>query len=441
MKVVHLFLLCFFIVCIYILFYKDDKKNHKKVNSMFMSIEPTQTYYLLTPNPYDISLFVKDLLLSYQSYKKTNTWIDSFQHAMEDTYQLHFNTKILPTSTQTFINSTVTQISQVVKNPNDDVYNWLAMLTVTFVPECPSTYKFYTYQPIAPHSFYMNFSKPGTITLKDMIDIVLPKNDSFYVSSTIIDTLNTSPFIDTITKTTIAINDIRLPVQYTYFDPLDIYKNPSKYTFCGIGIVDSSQPEYVVLVDPSQFSSLNRLLKNSDASDKIPIHPWFSLPDYTVEWNDDWSTMFSASDTNPIQDGINKILVSKQMKPLVDYTTTSLFSLPSTYYWIITLLSLAPTTTPITDLFVYMKHPGISRESCEMGCINPCLQTFDNYAFDCMSWICGDENETKCSAKCLYDAASRKKYYCGTHRDINYPTFQGHINDSVNTCIKKNNCE
>ena len=245
---IWLLIICILIFSIY--WIKPDKK---------IELETLEsTYYLIHFNNYDFSNFLRDMGLSYKKYITTNTWRYSFQQAMIDTYVLYFDTNILPKDTQTFIDNTIDTISKVVTDDHADVSNWITYYTVNFTPTIPTSYHLYTYQTFDQRSYYTNLKlKNETIYLKDVVD--LKKN--IYITSDLITLLDQSKtYINTISTTPINLTDIRLPIQYTYFDPLDIYLNPNKYVFSGMGITDLSQPEYILSVDKNQFPFLNRLL-------------------------------------------------------------------------------------------------------------------------------------------------------------------------------------
>jgi hypothetical protein len=413
--------------------------NFKPTVPVNYSLSP---YYLLHVNNYDFTHFLGDMGVSYNSYfAKGNTWESSFQQAMIDTYVLYFNTKILPVDTQGFIDTTINMIKKGVSDDHADVSNWIALYTVNFKPILPTSYYLYTYQPVNTKSFYMNF-KSESIVFKDVIDIFLGKSD-FYVPSSIIESLTQSTpdtYINVIS--TINTNDIKVPIEYTYFDPLDIYVNPTNYTFSGIGIVDNSQPGYILLVEKSEELYLNRLLKDSSNTiGKTPINSWFTLPDYTIIWKDEWCDLFNSNDANPILDGINKILSLQNIKPIQTTDTSVLFTiLPSSYYWVITLLSLIKTVPNQSDLFYYLKDPGLNVETCKDNCIDNCMSIFDQYYGECSSFC--DDGESngppRCDLNCAITAQQGKNYYCGKNKDQDYQTYFGNDVPSVNTCIKTN---
>jgi hypothetical protein len=165
------------------------------------------------------------------------------------------------------------------------------------------------------------------------------------------------------------------------------------------------------------------------------------MPDYTIIWKDEWCNLFDINDKNPIQDGINKILSLQKMTPITTTDSKTLFSiLPSSYYWIITLLSLIKMYPDQSDLFYYLKNPGLDVESCKDKCFNACSNIYDQYFMECEASDCTDENAGSCDIRCASDSQSYKNYYCAQNKDLDYYTFNGNRIDSVNKCIKKN-CE
>jgi hypothetical protein len=138
---------------------------------------------------------------------------------------------------------------------------------------------------------------------------------------------------------------------------------------------------------------LNRLLKVSN-NDTPLIHPFFDFPNYEVIWNDQWLldmlTSYKAyldkgkTMTDSFQGALSD-LVSKQTGKTLsfDYTKASSYfdAIPSTYYWIITLLSMySPSKTMVETetLFQYMKSAAYDPTKCYNFCDNEttkCMET------------------------------------------------------------------
>lgn len=449
----------------------EPKLKHE-LEPKLESFELEPQYVLFHINPYDTSSFVKNMLTTYQTYKKENkTWEDSFQLSMIDTYKLYYNITTLPSSTQDFINKTINTIKNVVKNDNDDVYNWLVMSTQTFKPNSPNGYQFYSYENVNTfQKYYMNISV-GTgstsLPLKNVIDTCMSTNIySIYLPKSIATSLNlltSTNDIDSYKKAISAISisytDIRIPVDYTYFDPIDIYINPSQYTFSGIGITDQKQPNYILLTDKSQSASLNRLLKNSSIDPKTPIHAWFNLPDFSINWNDNWidnyvntyntSKTSGKSDMISTLDGINAILISQQISPIdsfpkdVNDLKNLTSKLPKLFYWVITLFAVYPSISEKENLIYYMKRPGTNVKECTETCGDTCISNYDQYFRECVG-MCGGGSPleiTQCDFKCSLTSQYDKNYYCRSGKPgfyENISTYDGNILPSMDSCIKTN---
>ena len=479
-------LLCLIIIVIIVIIILDQPLSLKQPleksleesleQPLEQPLEPkVDEYVLFHINPYDTSSFVKNMLTIYQTYKKENkTWEDSFQQSMIDTYKVYYNITTLPSSTQDFINKTISNIKNVVKNDNDDVYNWLVMSTQTFKPESPNGYKFYSYENVNTfQKYYMNISigtGSTSLPLKNVIDtcmstniysIYLPK--SIVTNSSLNSSLNSSNDISSYKKAisdiSISYTDIRMQVDYTYFDPMDIYINPSQYTFSGIGITHQKQPNYILLTNKSQSASLNRLLKNSSIDPKIPIHAWFDLPDFSINWNDNWidnyvntyntSKTGGKSDMISTLDGINAILISQQISPINSFPKdendlNNLFSkLPKLFYWVITLFAVYSTIPEKENLIYYMKRPGTNVKECTETCGDTCISNYDQYFRECVG-MCGGGSPleiTQCDFKCSLTSQYDKNYYCRSGKPgfyENISTYDGNILPSMDSCIKTN---
>lgn len=346
--------------------------------------------YLLNVKPYVFPTFAGDTLNLYSSYfQKTNNWVTSIQQSMKDMYQKYFQTE----PDNIFLDKLISDIKQVVKNDSDDVYNWILLKLNDFNP-IPSTYKFYTYEKVDTSKlFYMNHYE--TIkTLKDAIDISIYLKTSLFVYDGIISILDQSnSYENTITST--PFNSLITDVIYTYFDPMDIYINPNRYTLnMGIGLMDTTQPSYTIYIPKNQLQYLDHLLKVSSKDTPI-IHSFFEFPNYKIIWDDEWiKDMLDIygkyiSDGKEMTDAFQKTLsdfTKKQLNNYIEYNykTPSIYfkMIPSEYYWIIILLSLfdpSKTVIETEKLFQYIRSASYDPK--------PCYDFCDNDAIQCMNAV------------------------------------------------------
>ena len=283
-------------------------------------------------------------------------WQQSLAQCYVDVYYQNYNIKYtldtLPPLTQKFIQSFSSQPTTISW---DDFTDNILPLVMNFIPDVPPSTTFYSYkQSDISNTFYIKNSTRVN-TLKNCVDLALSLNGQFYVSKDIIDILtkNKYNYINTIAST--KIDYFFRPVQYTFFDPLDLYLHPNRYTLNkGVGIMDATQPNYTLFVEKNQLKSLNRLLTLSSI-DTPMIHAFFDLPNYTLAWDDSWKNiMFNDYDTyisknysttNAFQKTLEDIFLMKNSDGInikFDYTKASSYFniIPPTFYWIILLLSL-----------------------------------------------------------------------------------------------------
>ena len=414
---------------------KKNIKKNKHVDNFRIS-QPI-SYKNIIVNPYDFSAFNSIFINGYENYKKQNkTWKDSIKQSSIDSYQKLFGRTDLydTTNIPRFIDKMIATIGNIVKDDNDDVKNWVVFLSGTFVLQPYDSYKYYIIEPFdANTSYYMNISistDKTECTLADLFDVLIKKQLSCYLPDTVYTQLeNKNIDYKTLLSTIkININDVRIPVSYNYINPTDIFTNSSRYTFSGIGISDNQQPEFVVLVDKSQFQYLNRLLKNSDANTKIPIHSWFPMYDYTIVWKDEWSGILENYYKNSIINSDTKTAFIKSLNYLllqqnssfqnIPLTFTSLSQLltivPPTFYWMITLIGLLDSVQFKYDLFYYPKFPGRDQQQCRTNCYSSCIKNFDNSYEICVN-NCPSQTAAKCGTSCIIEAMYDKLYFCSKH--------------------------
>jgi hypothetical protein len=374
MKLFIVFIIIIILFILYLFFKRKQNKDEDFTYTQFIESTP-ETFYLMTVNQYSFPSFQKEIFSSYTSlYSSTKNWKNSIEQSIIKFYQKYFNTSIIPVEFTTIISS----IQQFQPDLSQDVYNWIILSFTPYKePIIPSTYQFYSYENRdISKSFYMNQSVLVN-TLKDAVDYALLLNISFFVYDNIITEINQKDYKTSIQN--IKFNDFITPVSFTYFDPMDIYLHPSRYTLnMGIGIMDTTQPSYTIYVSKNQLPSLVRLLKVS-SHDTPVIHAFFDFPDYTVAWDDAWITQMITSyqgyKTDAFQNTLSDFLKTQGFNVTLDYKNlqNNFSILKPTFYWIITLLSLYGTVDTET-LFQYMRSAGYDPKPCYDFCDRDALQ-------------------------------------------------------------------
>lgn len=403
--------------------------------------QPPQPIYLLTVSDYTTWIttfqgYIMDNITDWFSNGEPISWQQEITKSIIDTYFALYNIKYtvatLPRLSMNFINSLPLQPLTL---STSDLLNYIPPLINSFIPDVPPSLSLYSYKPVdIKKSFYIKNSA-RVKTLKDCIDLALSYNGQFYVNSDIINTLNLNKkneynYITTISTT--KLDYFIRPVQYTYFDPLDLYLHPARYTLnMGVGIMDSTQPAFTIFVAKNQLASLDRLLTVSHI-DTPMIHTFFDLPNYIVEWDDTWITqLFATYDTviktksttqafqQAISDTVYNVTNVKDSKNIIniqfDYTKASSYfiSLPSTFYWIITLLSLFnPTANDVTNKLLLQRLVNASYNP--QGCYNYCdseQKVCDNEAqaltLAC-ELACGHVGSEACQDNCATELSNLK---------------------------------
>ena len=401
----------------------------------------TSKIYLLSVYPYQYQNFVNRVIFYSSQYQHQFDWKVSLQKGMENAYQEFFRTSVLPSKTQAFIDDIV--------NSNNKIN--LLKLT-SFVPTVLSSY-FYTYKK-ADQSYYIK--NIPVKTFQEAIDLSLKLKTDFYVDDSHIkelDQIDPSMFNKQIS--TIPYNGFFYsPVKYTYFDPMDIYLHPSRYSLNeGIGIVDNQQPTYTLFVEKDQLRYLNRLLKNSQL-DVPTIHSFFKMPNYSLIWDDHYIEILSSSYQQlrqhlSIKDSfygsIHSFILTIIPRFNMELNDPSLLFkyLPSSYYWIITYLSLFDSTYTddkiLNYLFTYAKNPSYNPTNCynEANVLyKSCQDTalIDNLF--CMTSCLGDGF---CEKECE-DSFVKSKRLCETNlEDFKKKCIDN--NDSFVYCTSNSDCK
>lgn len=450
-------LILFLILFIVIVLYHTDilqqffKSKNKAVDQpKYKAVDPPvykavgQPIYLLTVSDYTTWIttfhaYMYDELVHWWNGYSTQTlsqgisWQQALTQTIIDTYldlyKITYTVATLPPLSMTFKNSLPTLPVLLSFN---DIYPQNKILN-NFIPDVPPSLSLYSYKPVdIKTSFYIKNSA-RVKTLQNCIDLAISlSSGQLYVNSDIINTLESkkNDYINTISTT--KLDYFIRPVQYTYFDPLDLYLHPARYTLnMGVGIMDSTQPAFTIFVAKNQLASLDRLLTVSHI-DTPMIHTFFDLPNYIVEWDDTWITqLFATYDTviktksttqafqQAISDTVYNVTNVKDSKNIIniqfDYTKASSYfiSLPSTFYWIITLLSLFnPTANDVTNKLLLQRLVNASYNP--QGCYNYCdseQKVCDNEAqaltLAC-ELACGHVGSEACQDNCATELSNLK---------------------------------
>jgi hypothetical protein len=392
-KIVKIFLLLFIILFIGRFLFG----NHNTITktSYFEIPNSNTNIYKLSVNQYNFPTFTQEIFDLYTSYfAKNQNWKDSLQKAFSDTYKKYFGITLLSASDDPidFKQKIYNKLSAYPFKDNSDVSNFLALLITSYTPTIPSNYVFYTYEKIDKTTSFYSKNSYKISTLKDAVDTSLYLKESFFVYDDIVTALdNSTDYVNTITNT--PFNTLITDVKYNYFDPMDIYIHPDRYRLnMGVGIMDTTQPLYTIYMSKTQLPFLNRLLKVSN-NDSPLIHSFFDFPNYKVIWDDQWVvdmlTSYNTYLTNgkTMTDSFQQTLsdlVTKQTGKNVsfDYTKASSYfdEIPSTYYWIITLLSMydpSKTKVETQTLFQYMKSAAYDPSKCYDFCDKEAIQCIE----------------------------------------------------------------
>ena len=410
---------------------------HKKtISSSFRNINSIaydQTVFLLNVSNYtqwaiNFNNYIPEALIVYINNSidptKFVNWQQSLGQCYVDIYYQYYNIKYTPSTlpplTKAFMQSFSSQPTTILW---DDFANNILPLVMNFTPDVPSSITFYSYkQADISNTFYIKNSTRVN-TLKNCVDLAISLNGQFYVNKNVINVLtdtdkNKNDYIKAITDT--KINYFISPVKYTFFDPLDLYLHPKRYTLnMGVGIMDNTQPNYTLFVEKNQLKSLNRLLTLSSI-DTPMIHAFFDLPNYTVEWDNSWkNVMFNDYDTyinknysttDAFQKTLENIFLMKNGDGIdikFDYTKASSYFdiIPSSFYWIILLLSLfnpAFSNDQNKLLLQRLVNAGYDPTECYNNCDSE-MKVCDNEAkviTDACYFSCGDINSNPCQDNC-----------------------------------------
>jgi len=395
------------LIIVLILIYKSNKavvSNPPKLNTIFsVSNMPNVDYYILDVDERPFSMEKLISRYVYYQFSDPKYKIMPWQKEVAQCYMDVYNIK----SVDQFSEPINTFLASLPNLPSP--LSLVDSITIENLMQnfnAPSLY-FYSYKKVdVSKSFYMN-DIHSIKTLKDAIHY----SKHFYVHQNIINSLDKSP-------DTIPLNGLITPVSYTYFDPMDIYTNPERYTLNnGIGIMDTTQQKYTIFVDKNQLRSLNKMLKLSSI-DNDTIHSFFNLPNYMVKWYDLWSKSLivsyqnyrknGQSSTYAFQQSISDLLKEYSIITSIDYTKASSYfnTLPSFYYWVIVYLSLfKPTNTDDQNqlLLQRMTNASFDPEGCFEYCtseVNTCKTIQDIYLPICNS-SCGGISDPNCQQSCI----------------------------------------
>jgi hypothetical protein len=259
--IIYLVFLILFIICILYL-YNLGKRLDKKSN--IVSKASITNLYLVSVHNYDYSKFGPSLLQNYKNRMNNNQdWKNALQLAMIDTYHNFFNVNELPGDVNTWLQS-IYNTPIFAKDTDPIVNQFFVISLVQYIPTVLASY-FYTYKIVDITKSYYIKNIPVK-TIKNAFDLAIQLTKSFYGNNIMIQTLdNIKPSSFSKDISTIPFPGLFYsPVSYTYFDPMDIYLHPNRYTINnGIGIMDSTQPTYTLYVEKDQLQYLNQLLKDS----------------------------------------------------------------------------------------------------------------------------------------------------------------------------------
>jgi len=378
--------------------------------------------YLLTVSNYtqwilDFQGLVADAFVGYEFGNKIVPWQEELAQCYVDvykTYNMSFTTKTLPPLTMKFIKSLPNQPQTLTP---DDVISIIQPLITNFVPDVPTSISFYSYQMVDTSKTFYIKNSARISTLQNAVDLALSYQTQFFVNSGIVKVLDDTTkndYISIIKKE--ALDYFIRPVTYTYFDPLEIYLNPKRFTLnMGVGIMDLTQPKYTIYVNKNQLESLNRLLLVSNINTPL-IHPFFELPNYQVKWDDSWvQQLFDNYDkyiknnntTYAFQKTISDLLNKQGLNIILDYKKASSYFklLLSDFYWVITLLSLFnPNSSDEKNklLLQYLSNAGYNPQPCYDYCTNQkniCISESIVLTTAC-ELTCGHESSEECEYNC-----------------------------------------
>lgn len=442
-------ILVIFVVVIFMHFKRYQKLFSPNEELTESDSDNSDNIYLLSVSDYtqwvkDFQSDIADTFIGYElGSNKIVPWQQELAQSYVDVYNTNYNTSFtrstLPPLTAKFIQNLPT--TPVTLGPDDPI-NVVMPLFTSFVPDVPPSLSFYSYKPVdVSQSFYIKNSS-RVQKLKDCVDLALSLNTPFYVNADVINKLDLDKNSYALTIAQIPLDYFIRPVNYTYFDPLDIYVHPTRYTLNkGVGIMDTTQPNYTLFVEKNQLASLNRLL-NVSGVDTPMIHAFFELPDYTVEWDDAWrNNLFTQYDlyiskkmttTQAFQQAIIDTLktFTKTTLSSLDYTNPSKYFslLPSNLYWVIILLSLFDPSASDTQnklLLQRLVNAGYNPQdcynycdreqsvcydesqaatlACQLACGHPSPEACEDNCRTLLSSlnnVCGLDNQA-CKTKCL----------------------------------------
>lgn len=424
-KYIIIILIIFTIVIF--MYFKRNPTIFNQRNKFNKFSEDSEKIYLLSVSNYtkwvlDFQSYIADAFVGYElGSNKIVPWQQELAQCYADVYNTNYNTSFtrstLPPLTTKFIQSLPTTPITLTM---DDCTNIVLPLFMNFVPDVPPSLSFYSYKQVnMSQSFYIKNSF-RVQKLKDCVDLALSLNTSFYVNANVINTLvstNKNSYASTIAQ--ISLDYFIRPVNYTYFDPRDLYIHPKRYTLnMGVGIMDTTQPTYTLFVEKNQLASLNRLL-NLSSVDTPMIHAFFELPDYTVEWDDAWlKQLFTQYDlyiskkmttTQAFQQAIIDTLSMYTAIKLssIDYTRPASYFdiLPSNLYWVIILLSLFdPSDTDEQNKLLLQRlvNAGYNPQDCYNYCDREQIICYDEAQGMTLACElgCGRGSSEACSANC-----------------------------------------
>lgn len=438
MKIFLFICICIFILTIFV-YYSNSKQSRRKFTNSKQS-----NLYLITvyPYQYNISGFKGVLTKYFTMYKnQSGDWKTALKKAMTSSYQEVFNSSIIPDDSEKFVDDIVN---------SNNILNTFKISSYT--PSLLSSF-FYTYKIVDPTNSYYIKNIPVK-TLQNGIDLALQLKTGFYGDDTtiqLLDKINPNTFRTDISNT-IFPNFFYSPVTFIYFDPMDIYLHPSRYTLNkGVGIMDSTQPTYTLYVEKDQLQYLNRLLKNSSL-DVPMIHAFFRLPNYKLIWDDQFAdtllnTYENLRQIKSIKDsfyGSISSFVSSTLNKTIDLS--NLFNtLPSTYYWIITYISLFdPTNNDAKSIFSYAKSPSYDPTICYNQCDlakDTCKKENEGTLIFCLAGCDSepqDPNYQNCMTNCGTDKADNDMSCDNSDSDCK--SNCQNRGTSVTYCTKNSDC-
>lgn len=436
------------------LLYKEKDDPNEKITLVFYTFTPSD--YLAWLPKFRGELI--DTFVSYEAFpsKRITPWQTELVQCYLDVYKKLYNIQYTFSTLPPLLDAFSKTLQNVVIS--DDIYNTVGILVDNFYPDIPPSLFLYKYEKVLMNNYYKKNST-RVKTMKDCVDLAVSLNTTFLVDQEIINSMLTTDLSYPDLLKSISLNSFYTKVtDYTYFNPMDIYVHPTRYTLnMGIGIMDNTQKNYTVSVDKNQLPALNHLLPVTSIDTPL-IHPLFDLPNYTVAWNDEWIKPLidrynyyinqQKSSTVSFQNTIQELLQQQLQQTItIDVTKSSSYFkiLPSTYYWVILLLNLFKTTN--TDdqnriILQHMKNATYDPTSCFAYCDNEkvrCRNQAHLYLAGC-DIMCdelpedgNDDEYRQCHTLCLegqndsYQECNNNLLVCHglcfENDDSNYPCF------------------